>query len=123
MIKVKHLMDQIETDDGSRIWVEPIGLTADFRQWCAVDHLLPNIGPPRELWEWLCDHPDGWEYFRGKFHEYLANPKLRPGLLRMVNVARDENITLLHSGDHPDQNTAAALHEFLSELSAYSAPE
>ena len=27
MIKIKHLLDAVERDDGTRIWIEPIGLT------------------------------------------------------------------------------------------------
>lgn len=123
MITVKHLMDGIEATDGSRLWVEPIGLTADLRQWCGVDHVLPHIGPPRKLWDWFAEHPDGWEYFRGQYHEYLAGSRLRPALMQLARVAQRENITLLHSGDDPAQNSAVALYEFLSELSAYSASE
>lgn len=123
MIIVKHLMDRPETQDGSRLWVEPVGLTHDFQEWCRVDHVLPHIGPPRELWEWFCEHPDGWEYFRGKYHEYLSTAKFRPALIELAKVATRENVTLLHAGDNPAENCAVALHEFLSELSAYSAPE
>ena len=45
MIKIKHFMDAREEDDGERLWVEPTGLTKDLVEWCAVDHLLPHLGP------------------------------------------------------------------------------
>ena len=37
MIKVKHLLEAVEESDGQRLWVEPIGLTKDLREWCQVD--------------------------------------------------------------------------------------
>ena len=119
MIKVKHLMDSIEADDGQRLWVEPIGLTGDLREWCRVDHLLPEIGPPTGLWEWLMEHPDGYEYFRGRYHEHLDQSALNNPLFALARASREANITLLHQGEDPNHNTAAALHEYLSELQYY----
>ena len=36
MIKVKHFLEPVEADDGLRMWIEPVGLTKDLRQWCAI---------------------------------------------------------------------------------------
>jgi uncharacterized protein YeaO (DUF488 family) len=123
MIKVKHLFDASEKDDGQRLWVEPIGLTLDLQQWCGVDRLLSNLGPPMELWKWFAENPDGYEYFRAKYHEHLSRGTRRTVLMHLATAALQENITLLHQGDDPNYNSAAALHEFLSELQAYSKPE
>ena len=68
MIKIKHLLDTVEADDGERMWVELIGLTADLREWCSVTQLLGHLGPPMSIWQWYQDHPEGYEYFRGKYH-------------------------------------------------------
>jgi uncharacterized protein YeaO (DUF488 family) len=43
--------------------------------------------------------------------------------MALATAALQENITLLHQGDDPNHNTATALHEYLSELQAYSRPE
>ena len=53
MIRIKHVMDAVEKDDGQRIWVEPIGLTKDLREWCKVAHVLTHLGPPKALWDWF----------------------------------------------------------------------
>jgi uncharacterized protein YeaO (DUF488 family) len=123
MFKVKHLMEARESDDGVRIWVEPIGLTADLREWCGVEEILSHVGPTRELWEWFEANPQGYEYFRGKYHEQLSVSPYRPALQAMAAAASRENLTLLHTGDNPNQNTAVALHEYLTELQAYCQPE
>ena len=121
MIKIKHFMEAEEEDDGARFWVEPIGLTRDLRQWCHVDEMLSAIGPPSELWEWFNQHPRGYEYFRGAYHESLTRGPYR-GLLRYLAGAAGSdtiNLTLLHQGVNDQQNTATALYEYLSELSVY----
>jgi uncharacterized protein YeaO (DUF488 family) len=123
MIKVKHLMDATETDDGLRIYVEPTALTRDLIEWCAVDHAMLNLAPPTHLARWFDEHTDGYDYFRGKYHDHLAHSSHGQILRVMARTAMSENITLLHTGGDPNLNTAAALHEFLSELQAHTSPE
>ncbi len=123
MILVKHLLDSVEAEDGQRIWVEPIGLTLDFRDWCKIDHLLSNFGPPIELWRWYQNHPEAYEYFRAKYHEALSDSPHKQMLVDLVTVARKANFTMIHQGDDVAHNTATALHEFLNELAAYVPPE
>jgi uncharacterized protein YeaO (DUF488 family) len=123
MIQVKHLLDEIESEDGERIWVEPIGLTLDLRDWCKVDHLISHLGPPKELWQWFEDHPEGYEYFRAKYHESLAASPYRQALIDLVAAARRETFTLLHQGEDAQHNSATAFYEYLSELEAYVPPE
>jgi uncharacterized protein YeaO (DUF488 family) len=119
MITIKHFLDPAEAGDGQRIWVEPIGLTRDLREWCAIDHVMSHLGAPMKLWEWFKEHPDGYEFFRGSYHETLNKGPYREALQQLACAGRSENFTLLHDGDDREHNTAAALHEFLSELQAY----
>ncbi len=123
MIQVKQLLDDVGTDDGERIWIEPIGLTLDLQEWCKIDHVVSHLGPPKELWQWFEEHPDGYDYFRAKYHETLAAGPHRQALIDLVAAARHENFTLIHQGDDPAHNSATAFHEFLSELEAYVPPE
>ena len=123
MIRVKHFLQAVEPDDGQRLWVEPIGLTKDLREWCKVEHVLPHLGPPKALWDWFDEHPDGYDYFRARYHECLGRSQYRPALQQLAQAAGRETFTLLHSGDDPAHNSATALYEFLSELQAYCPPE
>src|SRR5438046_1623254 len=109
MINVKHFMDAVEESDGRRIWVEPIGLTKELQEWCRVEHLMTHLAPPRELCDWFEEHPDGYGYFRGKYHTWLDASPYRPALRQLVKAATRENVTLLHQGDDPQQNSATAL--------------
>ncbi len=119
MIKIKHLFDAVEPDDGNRLLVSAWGLTRDLAEWCKVDAWLGDASPPRELAEWFDRHPDGWEHFRGVYHEALSRPPLRQHLRDLSRHAIDQNITLLHTEEQPAYNAAVALYEFLADLQAY----
>ena len=123
MIKIKHIMDAVEADDGMRLWVEPVGLTIDMRQWCAVHQIVRPIAPENELWEWFGEHPEGYEFFRGRYHEDLTRTHLMPALRQLAAAGIKENYTLLHQGEDPAHNTATALYEFLTELQAHCPPD
>ncbi len=119
MIKVKHLVEPSEGDDGPRVWLEPIGLTKDVRERFSVDEVLPMLGPPRPLWEWYVEHPDGYEDFRGRYHKWLSSSPHREYLEQLACMARLATFTLLHAGDTPDRNCATALNDFLKEIEAH----
>ena len=119
MIKAKHFLDRVEADDGPRLWVESIGLTKDLQEWRGVDHVMPHLGPPRDLWTWFAAHPDDYETFRGRYHEWLSKSSYQPALQRLACDSLKANFTLLHAGDDPAHNCATALREFIAELEAY----
>lgn len=123
MIKIKNLFDKVETTDGTRLWIEPIGLTKDLRKWCEVDHILCHIGPPMELWQWFEEHPTGYDYFRATYHDHLSKGKYRPALKELACAGLKQSFTLLHQTEDPEHNTATALYEFLSELGSYCPPD
>jgi len=123
MIKVKHVLEAVEQGDGQRIWVEPIGLTKDLREWCRVDHVLPHLGPPIKAWKILEEHPDAYDYFRACYHEALRHSPYKNALQQLACASRNETFTLVHQNDDAEHNSAAALHDYLSELEAYCRPE
>ena len=123
MIQAKQIFDAVEPQDGFRIWVEPFGLTLDLFEWCQVTSVSAHLGPPIELWEWFQQHPEGYEYFRGEYHNCLENSPYLPELLKLAKAGTNRNFTLLHQENDPEHNTAVALYEFLSELAARCGPE
>jgi len=123
MIKVKHFMDTVESDDGQRLWVEPINVTRDLQEMCQVHHVLTHLGPPVKLWNWYEDHPDAYDCFRGEYHEALKAGPYNEALMQLAAIAQRETFTLLHQGDDPIHNSAMALYEYLTELEAYCPPE
>jgi uncharacterized protein YeaO (DUF488 family) len=118
MIKVKHLLDVLEPDDGQRVWVEPIGLTRDLQEWCRVDHVATELGPPLDVWLWFERHPEDYGLFRSFYHEQLRRRRDIATLPALATASRRANITLLHQNTAADGNSAVALAEFLHALGA-----
>ena len=123
MIKVKHLLEAVDESDGQRLWVDPVGLCKDLREWCRVDHVLPHLGPPVNVWRVLEEHPDAYDYFRAQYHEHLRHSQYKVALQQLACASRRETFTLLHASEDEEHNSAVALHEFLSELESYCKPE
>ena len=123
MIKTKNIFDQIESDDGGRVWVESIGLTKDLQEWCEVAFVAPYIGPPKWLAEWFTDHPERYLSFRSLYHNWLSQGPFRAALEQLAIESRSANITLLHADDNPDQNASTALRDFIARLESPCPPE
>jgi len=120
MVRVKHFLDTQDHDDGKRLWVEPLGLTKDLQEMCHVDVVLNELGPPVKLAKWFERHPDDYDRFRAAYHGWLAHGPFRRALQGLARASAHESFTLLHQGDSPNENTASALAEFISELEAYN---
>src|ERR1700712_5217548 len=99
MFKVKSLFDGVETDDGLRLWVEPVGLTLDLKEWCDVHQTPAGLAPDAKLATWFVAHPDGYDYFRAHYHEALRGSPYLPALKELAMLGQRENVTLLHQGD------------------------
>ena len=119
MIKIKHFLDVIENDDGQRIWIEPIRCVNELAEMCRIDQQLLQLAPPTRLWEWLQEHPAGYDFFRARYHEYLKSGPHHELLMQLTRQSLAQPITLLHQCDDAQQNTAMALYEYLTELEAY----
>ena len=117
MIKAKHFLDQIDVDDGPRLWVESIGLTKDLQEWQAVDYVLTHIGPPHDIWTWFAAHPDRYEDFLSPYHGWLSKSPYRFALQRLACESIRTNFTLLHASGDPARNCATALREFIARRS------
>lgn len=117
MIKVKHVLDRIEPDDGLRMWVEPIGLTKDLQQWCRVDHVLPQLGPPKNVSEQF-ERCHSYALFREGYHAFLCKSGYVPALERLAREGKRHNFTLLHASDDGEHNCATALRDFINGLEA-----
>lgn len=118
MIKIKHVMEPVGVDDGARLWVEPVGLTREFQEWCQVDALLTQLGPPPLLWNWHQQHadPKGHEIFSGAYRAYLAAIPHQSVLRELARVGSRSTFTLLYQGPDSEHNTAKVLQELLEQL-------
>jgi uncharacterized protein YeaO (DUF488 family) len=123
MIKVKHLFDSVDPDDGERIWVGPAALTLDLQEWCTVDHVIPEIAPSAALLYHLERDPDGFEVFQKAYFEELRCSAWQKPLETLAHASKSGNLTLLHTADDVDRNGAVALCQYLKTIAASWPPD
>ena len=117
MIAVRHFMESFRRDDGPRQWVE-IGLTADLQEWCNVDLLVCEFGPPRILWEWYDERPGAGrcQVLSRAYRRWLLRGPHHPSLEALAQLAADGKLTLLHQCADAKHNTATVLRDVMEEL-------
>ena len=116
MIRIKHFMDRALPTDGIRLWVEPVGVTRDLREWCNIHAVLSELGPPPALAAWLDRHPAGYELFVERYRQHLSHPRPLAAVRRIAELSGRAAVTLLHQSDDPTQNSATALAEIINNL-------
>jgi uncharacterized protein YeaO (DUF488 family) len=119
VIKIKHLMDEVEDDDGVRMWVEPINLTRDLQEWCEVDVVLAPLAPCQSLIHALAGDAETFDSLMIRFHDELRRSPNADTLRSLAIGSLTETFTLLHASDDNAQNCAVALFEFLVELASH----
>jgi uncharacterized protein YeaO (DUF488 family) len=117
MIRLKHLFDSIEKEDGERIWIEGIGLTRDLVEWCQITHVMTTLGPSTELAGWFEEHPSCFDFFEAQYLKELQVKQYRTAMRQLATASINTTFTLVHHGDNPNENSAVVLRQFLSELS------
>lgn len=113
MYKIKGLYEQPEEYDGFRVFIDkfwPEGLSRDETK---VDLWLKEIGPTKNIDEWPEDDPERFDKFKEEYRNELRKKKT---LIKIIRDAKQENkiVTLLHSSNDPNQNSAAVLSDKLN---------
>src|SRR5687768_15384912 len=97
MIRTKQVTQAAATDDGPRVWVEPVGLCRDFREWCSVDVVVSDVAPPLVLWEWFQQSPaERYVGFRRAYKRYLRTGPMRRALEKLAAAGATSYLTLLY---------------------------
>jgi uncharacterized protein YeaO (DUF488 family) len=113
-IRVKRVYDEPSGDDGFRVLVDRLWPRGMKREDVRVDLWLPDVAPSTALRKWFSHDPSKWEKFKRRYFVEL-NGK-REVIKRLVEIAREETLTLLFSARDVEHNQAVALREYLVSL-------
>jgi uncharacterized protein YeaO (DUF488 family) len=113
MIQIKRVYEPVAKEDGARFLVErlwPRGMKKEalpMEAWCR------DAAPTNDLRRWFSHDPAKWKEFRRRYRAELAgNPA---ACHRLLDAARQGNITLLYSAHDAKHNNAVALKFYLEE--------
>ena len=115
MIRIRRIYDQVAPGEGYRILIDrlwPRGISKEKAGW---DEWMKEIAPSNELRKWYNHDPGKWTEFKRQYRNELA-PKQHELLKLKKLEASHGTLTLLYSSAEKELNNAAALREFLTEI-------
>lgn len=112
-IKVKRVYADVDPADGRRILVERLWPRGIRKESLMLDQWLKELGASDALRRWFGHVPERWPEFQRRYRaELMAQPEHWRELLEL---ARNEPVTLLFSARDESHNNAVALRSFLLE--------
>lgn len=112
-IQVKRVYDPPALDDGRRILVERLWPRGLRKADLALDRWTKELGASDGLRRWFGHSPEKWPEFQRRYWAELAQHPEHCEIL--LDLARQEPVTLLFSARDTARNNAVALRAFLLE--------
>ncbi|BBL64607.1 hypothetical protein MSMAT_2576 [Methanosarcina mazei TMA] len=111
MIRLKRIYEQPSDQDGFRVLVDRLWPRGLRKNEVRLDLWLKEIAPSDELRKWFSHDPEKWEEFRKC---YLEELKLKEEYAqKLIERARETDLTLLYAAKNEDFNNATVLKEYL----------
>jgi len=111
LIRLKRIYEQSSDQDGFRVLVDRLWPRGIRKNEVRLDLWLKEIAPSDELRKWFSHDPEKWEEFRRRYLEELELKK--DYLERLIEKAKETDLTLLYAAKNEDFNNATVLKECL----------
>ncbi|MEM3178187.1 MAG: DUF488 domain-containing protein [Candidatus Micrarchaeaceae archaeon] len=112
LLGIKRVYDKTELTDGKRVLVDRLWPRGLKKSAANIDLWLKDVAPSTELRKWFGHDPTKWNEFRKKYEEeLLKNPEFE----KLVELARNSDITLLYSASDTEHNDAVVLQELIKK--------
>lgn len=110
-IRVKHVRDPHEPDDGVRFLVDRLWPRGISRENLQLDGWQKDLAPSDGLRRWFGHDPVRWNEFRQRYWAELeaGSAAWKP----LLDLARAQTVTLLFGAHDRECNNAVALRSFL----------
>ena len=115
-LRLKHVSDEEEEADGTRLLVERIWPAGINRKTYPLTDWQPGIGPSFALRKAFCTEPGEFEAFAEAYRAQLDHdPTAIEFKGQIRHILQVENITFLYSEGDPARNCAAVLRAWILE--------
>jgi uncharacterized protein YeaO (DUF488 family) len=113
IVRAKRVYESIQRSDGSRFLVERFWPRGVKKEKLKLDAWLKDVAPSDGLRRWFGHDPAKWDEFQRRYRTELVE---NPGAWKkLLESARQGNITLLYSARDTEHNNAIVLKGFLEE--------
>ena len=115
-LRVKHVLDPVEEEDGTRLLVERVWPRFLNRKTYPMTDWQPAVGPTITLRKELADAPEDFEAFSAHYREFLEkDPAALEFRTEIRTILQVENVTFLHAAENRTENSAAVLRTWVLE--------
>ena len=113
-IKLKHVYEPAEKEDGYRVLVERLWPRGLSKERAHLDLWVKDAGASTELRRWFGHDPTKWEEFRRRYFDEIRG---RPEVIEELRDALRTHgvVTFLFAAHDEEHNNAVALAEFLKD--------
>lgn len=112
-IRTKRIYRAVRNSDGKRILVDRLWPRGISKERARLHAWMKEIAPSDGLRKWFHAHDDRWDEFKQR---YLAEiEKKDEEIASLLDMTRDEVVTLLYSSKNEERNNAVVLREYLLE--------
>ncbi len=113
LIRLKRIYEQPTSQDGVRILVDSLWPQGLHKDDAMIDLWLKEIAPTDNLRKWFSHDPEKWEEFKQKYNDELN--QYTGYVQRLLDIAKENDITLLYSAKDKKFNNAVVLKEHLQK--------
>ncbi len=114
ILKIKRIYEDASDNDGYRILVDRLWPRGITKARAHLDEWNKNIAPSPELRKWFCHKAELFDEFSRLYSEELD--KHTDELTRIINISKQQNVTLLYAAKDPEINHAVVLENKLSDM-------
>lgn len=111
--QIKRIYDEPSDEDDYRVLVDRLWPRGVSKEAAQLDEWMKEITPSTELRKWFDHDPDKYEEFRKRYENELTS-KDEP-VEKLINIAKNQNVTLLYAAKNEIHNHAIVLKEFLEK--------
>jgi len=114
-LQIKRIYEDPTDEDGYRVLVDRLWPRGVSKEDAKLDEWMKEITPSPELRKWFDHDPDKFEEFKKRYeNELAAKHEL---VVKLLDMAENQNITLLYAAKDESHNHAIVLKEFLKSAS------
>ena len=109
-IRLKRVYEPPDAADGIRVLVDRLWPRGLSRAEADLDHWLKDAAPSPDLRRWFDHRPDRWAEFQRRYRDELRGS---PAVQQILELASDEDLTLVYAAKDEAHNHALVLAEHL----------
>ncbi len=113
MIRIKHVYEAYDADDGERYLIDRLWPRGMSKEELIMEAWLKDVSPSGDLRRWFGHDADKWDEFQSRYRAELDN---NPSAWKpLVEASKRGKVTLLFSAHDSEHNNAVVLKAYLEK--------